>query len=162
VSAAGQLAVDVQIACCDSGVPQQSEIHDWIRLAIRESGHALGGRSEIVVRVVDDEEIRELNRQYRQQDKATNVLSFPAGAVAGLPDSEGTVLGDIVICASVVRAEAQAQQKLLEDHWAHMLIHGTLHLLGLDHEEQAAAVEMESLEAQILARRGISDPYASR
>jgi len=162
VSAADSLAVDVQIACGDPGVPLQSDVQDWIQLAIRQSGRAPGGHVELAVRIVNAEEIRVLNMQYRQQDKVTNVLSFPAGAVAGLPETEGIELGDIVICASVVRAEAASQGIALEDHWAHVLIHGALHLLGYDHEQESAAAEMEGLEAQILARRGISNPYQSR
>ena len=86
------------------------------------------------MRIVDAAEIHALNSDYRGKDKPTNVLSFPAGDVAGLPADMPVPLGDVVICASVVREEAAAQGKALDDHWAHMLVHGTLHLLGYDHE----------------------------
>ena len=100
-----------------------------------------------------------LNRDYRQQDKVTNVLSFPAGEVAGLPDDASSSLGDIVICAAVVSDEATRQGKAVADHWAHMLVHGTLHLLGYDHDSNTEAVEMEGLETRILASNGLADPY---
>ena len=111
------------------------------------------------MRVVDVEEIRALNRQYRDQDKPTNVLSFPAQQPDGLPEGAGRLLGDVVICAPVVAAEAAEQGKTTGDHWGHMLVHGTLHLLGFDHQTDAAAAEMEGLERRILAARSVTDPY---
>ena len=114
------------------------------------------GEGEVCVRVVDETESRTLNRRYRGKDKPTNVLSFPADIE--LP--EGRVWGDIVICAPVVAAEAEAQGKALEAHFAHMVVHGVLHLLGYDHESGADAETMESLETEILGRFGIGDPYA--
>jgi len=86
-------------------------------------------------------------------------LSFPAGDIDGLPADVSRLLGDVVVCAPVVAAEAGEQGKTLPDHWAHMLVHGTLHLLGFDHENDVEAVEMEALEAQILASNGVTDPY---
>lgn len=103
--------------------------------------------------------MRSLNRDYRQKDKATNVLSFPAGAIEGLPAEAAPLLGDIVICAEVVSDEAAEQGKSTDDHWAHMLVHGTLHLLGYDHETDDDAAEMEGLEARILTVNGLRDPY---
>lgn len=105
--------------------------------------------------------MRSLNCAFRGKDKPTNVLSFPAGDVAGLPADAPLPLGDIVICAGVVGAEAAAQGKTEDDHWAHMLVHGTLHLLGFDHETDAEAADMEALETRILGEHGIADPYGA-
>jgi len=111
------------------------------------------------VRLVDTDEIRSLNREYRRKDKATNVLSFPAAAIEGLPTDVAQVLGDVVVCATVVNEEAAEQGKAIEDHWAHMLVHGTLHLLGYDHEADDDAAEMEGIETRILTENGLADPY---
>ncbi len=122
---------------------------------------ALNGRleqAELVVRIVDREESRQLNREYRGKDRPTNVLSFPFEA----PDVvESDLLGDLVICAPLVEEEAREQQKPLEAHWAHLLVHGVLHLLGFDHINEEEAEMMESLEVEILAALGFSDPYQS-
>lgn len=107
------------------------------------------------VRVVDEEESRQLNRQYRHKDVPANVLSFPAGI--DLPDV--LIWGDVVVCAPVVAGEAAAQGKQYEDHFAHMVVHGVLHLLGYDHQSAAEAAEMEQLEIRILDSFGLSDPY---
>lgn len=151
------IQVDVQNACDDDSAPDDATIASWIVRAVDASGTT--GVSEVSVRVVSSEEIRALNKQYRGKDRPTNVLSFPAGKVSGLPADIPLVLGDIVICASVVRDEAAAQRKVLEDHWAHMLVHGTLHLLGFDHESDSEAAEMEALETTILSDHGLADPY---
>lgn len=151
------IQVDVQNVCDDDTAPDKSTIASWVARAIEASGTT--GVSEVSVRVVDAEEIHALNKQYRGKDKPTNVLSFPAGQVAGLPADIPVVLGDIVICAGVVRDEAAEQRKSLEDHWAHMLVHGTLHLLGFDHERDSEAVKMEALETTILSDYGLADPY---
>ena len=103
--------------------------------------------------------MRALNRDYRDKDKPTNVLSFPGGNVAGLPDDEPSTLGDIVICPAVLAAEAAEQGKPLEHHWAHLCIHGALHLAGYDHVEESDAKSMESLETELLAKLGVPDPY---
>ena len=100
-----------------------------------------------------------LNRNYRDQDKPTNVLSFPAGDVQGLPADTDTSLGDIVVCAAVVAREAREQGKTLDDHWGHMLVHGVLHLLGHNHMTDSEADEMEWFEREILAGLGIANPY---
>jgi probable rRNA maturation factor len=105
--------------------------------------------------------MRALNRDYRDKDKPTNVLSFPAGQVTGLPEAEPMPIGDIVVCADVVSNEAAEQGKAPPDHWAHMLVHGTLHLLGFDHEADAEAAAMETLESRILAEQGVADPYGA-
>lgn len=153
------LVVDVQVACRSAGIPSSSAAEAWVRRALSASGTVLSGVHEVSVRVVDRDEMRALNRDYRQQDQVTNVLSFPAETVAGLPGTATQVLGDIVVCAERVAEEAGRQGKALDDHWAHLLVHGTLHLLGYDHQADADAVEMEDLEARILAEYGVSDPY---
>ncbi|MGI9272837.1 MAG: rRNA maturation RNase YbeY [Woeseiaceae bacterium] len=155
------MTVDVQFACEDAGVPDAQAIQDWVELAASRSGRLPGGEIDFAVRVVGEAEIQTLNQLYRNKDSATNVLSFPAGDITGLPPGAAQQMGDIVICASVVRDEALRQAKPLADHWAHMLIHGALHLLGFDHGEDKQAEEMEHLEAAILESRGIADPYAS-
>lgn len=114
-------------------------------------------RTDVCIRLVGEEESRTLNREYRGMDRPTNVLSFPADLV--LPDGEGKLLGDIVICDPVVAREAQAQGKLASEHYAHMVIHGMLHLYGYDHEDPAEADVMEAIEREILGRLGIADPY---
>lgn len=111
---------------------------------------------EITVRVVDEDESQQLNHEYRGKNKPTNVLSFPFEAPPGI---EMNLLGDLVICAGVVEAEAQQQNKPLDHHWAHMIIHGTLHLLGYDHIEDDQAEEMEGLEISLLGKLSIDDPY---
>lgn len=118
-----------------------------------------GRTPAMAVRFVDDATMRTLNRDYRQQDKPTNVLSFPADP---LPDSlhyKRDYLGDLALALPYARREADAQGKRLRDHWAHLLTHGTLHLLGYDHVQEADAAVMEGLERRILADRGVADPY---
>ena len=152
------VVVDVLRDCDDDSVPTDEFVRDWVGRAVTAAGRT---HAEISVRTVDSAAMRALNRDYRGKDNATNVLSFPAGSVVGLPAGEPEPLGDIVICAAVVRDEAGAQGKSTPDHWAHMLVHGTLHLLGFDHEADADAAEMEALEIRLLAARGIADPYGA-
>jgi probable rRNA maturation factor len=149
--------IDIQIASRAQGIPSRGDIRKWVSEALK-SGHDSLDR-EIAVRIVDEAEMQVLNRDYRQQDRPTNVLSFPAAAVDGLPASEPAALGDIVVCAGVVASEAAEQGKALADHWGHMLVHGTLHLLGYDHMSAADAAEMEDLERRVLAGLGVADPY---
>ena len=149
--------VDVQIAVEDESIPSANEIARWVSRAI----DVVGGHSdaEVSVRIVSPAEMQQLNSEFREQDKSTNVLSFPAGAIAGLPADADIPLGDIVVCSAVVSEEALQQGKSLHDHWAHMIIHGTLHLLGFDHTSNAEAIEMEGLEVQVLDEYGIPNPY---
>lgn len=114
--------------------------------------------TEITIRIVDEAESHELNLTYRGKDKPTNVLSFPFEVPEGI---ELPLLGDLIICRQVVEKEAQEQQISLESHWAHLAIHGTLHLLGYDHIEDAEAEEMEGLETEIMQSLGFEDPYIS-
>ena len=149
--------IDIQIASNEAGIPREAEIRSWLEDVIGRSGDS--GRTAVSVRVVDEPEGRDLNRRFRRQDKATNVLSFPADQEM-IPDGMARQLGDIVICGPVVMQEAMEQGKELHSHWAHMVVHGALHLLGYDHESSEDAAVMESLEKEILATRGIGDPYA--
>ncbi len=152
--------VDVNVECRARGVPPAAVIGSWVEAALAEAG--LGGRAlAVAVRVVDDDTMRMLNRDYRGKDEATNVLSFPAGDLPGLPPDAPRPFGDIVVCAKVVAAEARAQRKAVADHWAHMLVHGALHLAGFDHVTDEQAASMESLEVRILAQKGIADPYGT-
>ena len=112
---------------------------------------------ELSVRIVDEKEITDLNRKYRDKSSSTNVLSFDNGV---LDESGKILMGDIVICASVVSKEAEEQHKLTNHHFAHMLVHGFLHLCGYDHCDEVKAKEMEALEVRILGCLGVSDPYA--
>jgi probable rRNA maturation factor len=154
-----KLTVDIQVACDDAGIPPEAEIHSWIEDALRGCGQLDAGDVEVVVRIVDAGEIQSLNHLYRKQDKATNVLSFPAGKLEGLPYGVSRSLGDVVVCAPVVAAEAKEQDKQLGDHWGHMLVHGMLHLLGFDHQTDAEAARMEALETEILAARNVTAPF---
>ncbi len=154
MSADEKTQVEVQIVGDASGVPDADRLAHWVQAALTGAG------GTVTVRVVGTDEIRTLNRDYRDSDKPTNVLSFPAGKIQGLPAEESEPLGDIVICAEVVSAEASEQGKALEDHWAHMLVHGTLHLLGYDHMTDEEAHDMERLEVGILAAGGVGNPYA--
>ena len=149
--------VDVQLAADDESIPTADVIAIWVNRAIDAAGSA--SNMEVSVRVVDADEMQQLNSEFRDQDKPTNVLSFPAGDLAGLPDEAQRPLGDIVVCAAVVADEAQQQGKTQSDHWAHMIVHGTLHLLGFDHESDSDAIEMESLEIRIMTDHGIASPY---
>ncbi len=150
--------VDVQLAAADDTVPTADDIAIWINRAIDAAGRS--GDMEVSVRVVNAAEMRQLNSEFRDQDKPTNVLSFPAGDLAGLPDDAERPLGDIVVCSAVVADEAEQQGKTPGDHWAHMIVHGTLHLMGFDHENDRDAAEMESLEIRIMTDHGIANPYA--
>ncbi len=109
----------------------------------------------------DDEEIRVLNREWRGQDKPTNVLSFPAATDMAMPEGEPVPLGDIILAYEPVAREAAEQGKSLADHTVHLIVHGILHLLGYDHEDEAEAEDMEARERVILATLGIADPYAA-
>jgi len=144
--------LDLQIATSAS-VPTLEQFRRWCELALRQRQ----GDSELTIRLADEPEARELNRTYRHKDYATNVLSFPSEVPDELLDIP--LLGDLVICPAVVEREAAEQGKSLEAHWAHLVIHGCLHLLGYDHIEDAEAEEMEALERELLAELGHPDPY---
>lgn len=159
---AGSVLVDVQLASTSADIPAEDEIQRWVALTIAAASTDDLGNVETVIRVVDEDEIHGLNRDFRQIDRPTNVLSFPAGAIDGLPEGHTRMLGDIVICAPIVTREADSQGKPASDHWFHLVIHGTLHLLGFDHVSDVEAKVMEGLETRILDENGISDPYEHR
>ena len=150
--------IDVEIVSDDGTIPSIGEITDWVRRAL-DAVPQPPQDAELAVRVVAAEEMQSLNCEHRQKDVPTNVLSFPIGEIQGLPAAAGNFLGDIVVCAPVVSREAAEQGKNLNDHWAHMLVHGTLHLLGYDHQVDSEAAKMEALEQQVLARHGVANPY---
>lgn len=145
--------VDLQIATENiEGLPTEEQIVQWATAAVQPEGDEV----EMTVRIVDEAESHELNLTYRGKDRPTNVLSFPFEC----PDEvELPLLGDLVICRQVVEREAAEQEKPLMAHWAHMVVHGCLHLLGYDHIEDDEAEEMESLETQIMQGLGFDDPY---
>lgn len=148
--------VAVQRATRLRHLPSDRKLRQWASAALLGVGHRRA--AELVIRLVNEAEGRRLNRVWRHKDYATNVLSFPVE----LPkDVRSPLLGDLVICAPVVRREAEAQGKLLEAHWAHLTVHGTLHLLGFEHATRRQAEEMEALEIRIVTRLGFSDPYTA-
>lgn len=147
------IELDIQRACNESDtIPNDEQFQHWVDTTLNRYNQPF----ELTIRVVDAAESQTLNNQYRQKDKPTNVLSFPFEVPEGVTLN---LLGDIVICALVVDQEAQEQQKTSTEHWAHMVIHGCLHLLGYDHITDDEAEEMESLEIDILAELGFNNPY---
>ena len=151
----GKMIIDLQIACeQETGLPTVEQIEQWATAAVQPQSDEV----EMTVRIVDEAESHALNLNYRGKDRPTNVLSFPFEC----PDEvELPLLGDLVICRQVVEREAQEQDKPVMAHWAHMVVHGSLHLLGYDHIEDDEAEEMESLETQIMTGQGFADPYLS-
>ena len=154
------MPVDVQYAVDAPGVPRKDSIVEWAEAVITSARSGSNGGTDLCVRLVDTDESRQLNASYRNANKATNVLSFPAGL--NLPGCDVDVLGDVVICAPLVAIEAQQQHKSVADHYAHLVVHGVLHLCGFDHEDPAEADFMEGLEREILGRLGVADPYRER
>jgi probable rRNA maturation factor len=151
---AGALNIELclQNASSAEHVPDAADFEKWLEVALQELPEAI-----LTIRIVDEEESADLNQRYRQKIGATNVLSFPAD----LPEEiDLPLLGDLVICAPLVQAEAAVQGKPVAAHWAHLVIHGSLHLLGYDHIETAEAEEMESLEIRLLQQLGLPNPYA--
>lgn len=154
------LIVDVEQAVELSGadgIPAAADFERWVAAALDGRRDA----AELAIRIVDAQEGLELNTRWRGRDRATNVLSFPADLPAAVQSQlQLPLLGDLVLCAPVVLREAAEQHKAAMDHWAHLTIHGVLHLLGHDHEAEAEAEAMEALERLILGGLGIADPYA--
>jgi len=154
--------VDLQIALTDSAsvvLPVIEDIQHRTNAAVKQAKPAENDL-QVTVRIVDEAEITQLNKDYRHKDGSTNVLSFPFESPPGMPAEEcESLLGDVVVCAAVVAQEAVAQHKPTEAHWAHMLVHGILHLLGYDHQTDSEAQEMETLEVDVLAGLGYPNPY---
>ncbi len=145
--------IDLQNVCDADKLPPIELFQQWVDTVLTA---VTKQEFELTIRLVNIDESQQLNKQYRQKDKPTNVLSFPFEVPDGI---DLNLLGDLVICAHVVEQEANAQNKALFDHWAHMVIHGCLHLLGYDHINDTDANEMESLEIEILAKQSIRNPY---
>lgn len=152
-----QVQVDIEIASASQQIPDSTLIEQWIGAALAQVESFNRADAEVSLYIVDEDEGQSLNQQYRAKDYPTNVLSFPAD----LPEELNLpLLGDLVVCAPVVEREALEQQKTLTAHWAHMLVHGTLHLLGFDHIDDDEAEAMEALETRILTSLGFDAPYA--
>jgi probable rRNA maturation factor len=158
------LRLDVQFGTARAGVPSAKRLQTWATAAyeVHHAAHSKGRIRtvppvQVSLRIVGAAESRRLNRDWRDEDHATNVLSFPAGE--GFDSDELPTLGDLAICAPIVKREARAQGKPLEAHWAHMIMHGVLHLLGYDHEEDRDAQVMEACEVAILESSGFANPY---
>ena len=148
-----RLDVSISYAVPRSGVPSAVSFRKWVAAALKSRIR----EADLAIRIVDAREGRALNRHYRGKDYATNVLSFPADLPEGV---KMPLLGDLVICAPVVAREAKEQRKPPQAHYAHLTVHGVLHLLGWDHEDDKEAEAMEQLEREILAGLGLPDPYA--
>jgi len=161
------IEIEVQYEIDNAGLPTEAQFQQWVETAL----DSRQDEGELCIRIVDEAESQELNHQYRGKDKPTNVLSFPfempelpddlpEEILAAMQEEEpGNILGDLGVCAAVVAREADEQKKALHDHWAHMIVHGSLHLLGYDHIKDEEAEIMEQLERDILARLAIADPY---
>ena len=150
----GQAAtLDLQVALQAIDLPPAERLLEWVEAALESENRG----AELVIRLVDEAESAELNETYRAKTGPTNVLSFPFDMPPEIEELQ--LLGDLVICVPVVRREAAEQGKVESAHWAHLVVHGTLHLQGYDHQTEAEAAEMEGLERQILARLGYPDPY---
>lgn len=154
------VTIELMNASSDTGLPSQKAFQNWTQTALTaldEAGHKpLPSETELSIRVVDEEESAFLNDNYRHKAGATNILSFPYDGVQGTGIN---LLGDLAICAPLVRKEAKAQNKTEEAHWAHLTVHGVLHLNGFDHEQASAAEQMEALEISILDSLGYRNPY---
>jgi len=144
--------LDFQIVSKSEHLPSQAMFQTWVDAILTDESQD----SEIVIRIVDEDEMIQFNDQYRGKKSVTNILSFPFDPPE---QAESDLLGDLLVCAPVVEIEAQQQNKSLEHHWAHMIIHGVLHLIGYDHIDDLEAEEMESLEIKILKIIKINNPY---
>ena len=142
--------LELQMATSEADVPGEEEFQSWADTCFPDLD------ATILVRVVDQEESAQLNQQYRQKQGPTNVLSFPFEVPEGVDNDH---LGDLVMCAPVIKTEALDQAKRIDDHWGHMLVHGVLHLQGYDHLTDSEAETMESLDIELLSRLAIADPY---
>ncbi len=140
-----------------TAAPATEKFQRWVKAALKNKINT----AELTIRIVDKDEMTELNSTYRKKHKPTNVLSFPFDMPEEM-HTEIPILGDIVICADIIIEEAAEQQKSADAHWAHMVVHGTLHLLGYDHEQDADAIVMETEEINILTTLGFENPYKER
>ena len=155
-----EIYVDLQIVTkTPENIPDESSLTQWVKAAIKASNSKKRDEAELTIRVVERDESNQLNLQFRAKDKPTNVLSFPFQNPPGLTLP---LLGDLIICQAIIEEEAKQQKKTDQAHWAHMVIHGTLHLLGYDHIENEEALEMEALETNILVTLGFPPPYTEQ
>ena len=149
-----RLSVELQLAVTDGSLlPNGTHFDHWFKSTLKCIGKPAVG---VTIRIVEQAEMTELNARFRHKEGPTNVLSFPFAQIAGI---EEDYLGDVVVCAAVVREEARVQGKTPEAHWAHLVIHGILHLCGYDHEAEHSALTMEWYEKKIMERLGFPDPY---
>jgi len=148
-----EIELDLQVAIAADDIPTQKQFEQWVTITLNHLHHL---PAELTIRIVDISEMTSLNETYRKKSGPTNVLSFP---FVNPPGIELPLLGDIIICADIIRQEAVNQGKPLDAHWAHMVIHGCLHLIGYDHITDAQAQEMEPLEISLLQELGYKDPY---
>lgn len=144
--------IEIQRICVTDSQPDDEQLEHWVNTALAD----LKEEFELVIRIVDENESAQLNETYRHKQGATNILSFPFDVPDGV---DLNLLGDLVICAPVLEREAMQQNKPLQNHWAHIVIHGTLHLLGYDHIDDVDALEMENQEIALLQTLSISNPY---
>lgn len=147
------LILQIQNNVASDDVPSERQFTDWAQAAL--TGDA-GSEREITIRIVDEHECAQLNQTYRHKEGSTNVLSFTHEDPPGVKTD---ILGDLVICAPVIKREAIEQNKKLSAHWAHMVVHGIMHLRGYDHEQKQQAEEMEAFETKILTGLGFDKPY---
>ena len=145
--------LELQIATSAKTLPHPAQFKEWISVVLT---NRIPDNTELTIRIVDEEEIINLNHRYCNKNTSTNVLSFPVNFDSNI---EYNILGDIVICASVVELQAKQQNKELLAHWAHMVVHGALHLLGFDHQNKSEAEEMEKLEIELMRQLGFLSPY---
>ena len=147
--------LDFQVVSKSNKLPSQDQFQYWVDAVLKDDSQD----SELVIRLIDEDEMTQFNQQYRNKKGSTNILSFPFDAPEGI---ESDLLGDLLICAPVVERETQQQNKILEHHWAHMIVHGVLHLLGYDHIDDKEAEEMEALEIKVLKIIKIDNPYEDK
>ena len=151
--------LDIQIVSQSKQLPKQEQFQYWVDAVLGDESQDQDSNSELVIRIVDEAEMTQFNEQYRDKKGSTNILSFPFEAPEGIASY---LLGDLLVCAPVVEKEAQQQNKELEHHWAHIIVHGVLHLLGYDHVDDQDAEEMEALEIKILKKIKIKNPYEEK
>jgi len=149
----GNCSLDVQFSTSVDTLPDEAAITRWVELVVCELPQSVS----LCVRLVDEEESQDLNNRYRMRDAPTNVLSFPCD---NHDEQDVHILGDIIVCAPIVLIEAREQGKIALDHWAHLVIHGVLHLLGYDHQTSDDAERMEQLEIKLLQKLSVDNPYA--
>ncbi len=147
--------LDIQIISQSKQLPDQEQFQYWVDAVLKDESED----AEVVIRIVDEAEMIQFNEQYRDKKSSTNILSFPFEVPEGV---DSNLLGDILVCAPVVEKEAHQQHKELDHHWAHMIVHGVLHLLGYDHVNDQDAEEMEMLEVKILKKIKIKNPYEEK